>query len=1293
MIRVTKYLAARLVPLLMTLVILLAVAASAGRLLAPVVSQFRGDVELWAEEALGQPVQIGLMEARWRGFGPQLLLRDLALLDVDTHRPALRLADVRVDIGLLDLLHAGPPMPRQITIVGASVLVKRRSDGSIAVAGLEGATPGGNESGLFLLPRRLVLSNSELYWQNLAIGAEPQRFSDVDIQLINDGDHHQIDARLSLPGGSGEQLELAADLRGKPDQPGAWVGDFYLKGEGLTLAKLLKDRLPPGYDFERGQVDMELWTHWDGGQLTWMQGLGAWRDLRLAASGSSGETPEQALEAESGGGRFHWQHLASGWRLDVDELHYQHAGRSWPPSGFSVQVEHNAQNRLQVSAGLDFLRLEDLTAILDVFPLPPGEAAEALAALQPRADLSALQIRYRETDAAPHWSLQGTIDALHTAPWRGAPAVNNLSGAISADQNGGTLHLKGAQVALDFPTLFRAPLQLDRIEGQAHWRLLPGGGWRIHTEELIAANADLQTRTRLRLDLPAERGESPFLDLQTDFHDGEVTSTHRYLPVGIMPKGVVSWLDRSLQSGRVSAGSCLVRGRLRDFPYAKDQVGRFEVLFQVEDLVLDYWPGWPRLEGLSAEVRFLDNRFDAWIARARLLDSEIQDTHGYIDELAQGSPFTLDGVVHGPLTDELRLLRESPLAEKFAPLVADMRAEGDARLALGLAIPLKNGAPPFRLDGRLRLEDATLHLDDWQLALSRIQGDLLFDQDQIRGKDLRARALGAPIRIDIGAVPGQADSTRIQAQGGLAGAALDRAFPGRGLSLLQGTGNWTLQLDFPPLGTRTKNPVLVTAQSDLAGMAIDLPAPLGKTAAETRRLYLATQFDRQKQRPLRARYGDILAAELLLDTSDPQAFKLVRGDLNLGGEPAALPEQEGLRLRAKLQELDLAPWLEQWKTAETGAAPLINRVNVEVGALRSGETELGDLALQLEHGAEGWSGNLASKRFEGALRIPADLEQNPISVRLQRLELDFSPGSEEADEGPAPDTATTIDPRRLPALDLRSEKLILNARDLGPLVLQARKTPQGLQLDPLALSSESLTLDATGYWQVIGERQESRLTFALETESLGRLLSHLGFTPNMKGAPATIKGQLDWPSDPTQAQLATLKGHVDMQLGEGRFLQVEPGVGRIFGLLNIGALERRLTLDFSDLFKKGFSFDRIEGTFTMDEGDAYTNNLSVAAPAAQIDIAGRTGLISQDYDQTVTVTPHVTSSLPLAGAIAGGPAVGAALFLAQKVMGRQVDKITRERYQITGPWDEPVITKETAEAPIPATVSPPADQR
>src|SRR5687767_10895310 len=135
----------------------------------------------------------------------------------------------------------------------------------------------------------------------------------------------------------------------------------------------------------------------------------------------------------------------------------------------------------------------------------------------------------------------------------------------------------------------------------------------------------------------------------------------------------------------------------------------------------------------------------------------------------------------------------------------------------------------------------------------------------------------------------------------------------------------------------------------------------------------------------------------------------------------------------------------------------------------------------------------------------------------------------------------------------------------------------------------------------------------------------------------------------------------------------------MLGLMRVATLRRRLALDFTDITDKGMAFDAIRGDFVLSSGDAFTSNLLLRGPAAEIGIVGRTGLDTKDYDQTAVVTGNLGQSLPVAGALAGGPAVGAALLLFSQLFKQPLKGIARGYYRITGPWDDPNVERVEAD--------------
>ncbi|VAX10229.1 FIG005080: Possible exported protein [hydrothermal vent metagenome] len=1273
MIKLAKFLTVKLWQTLLLVTILIGITAGTVQLLAPSISSYRSEIATWAGDMLAQPVQIGDIALHWRGFGPRLVLRDVALLDAITLQPDLQFAEVQIDLSLLGAFTTGIAAPRQVTIVGAELMVKRRSDGSILVDGLnalQSSGQGDRSNPLQLLPWRLGLQKSVVHWENQAIGAKPVRLDNVRADLTRDAERYQLDVSLDLPD-QGGQISLAADLRGELTKAGAWVGKIYVKGKGLALATLLKNQLPD-YNLERGAADVELWSSWSAGRLDWIKGQIGLSGLHLTASGNA-----HALDIEYLRGRMQWQQQTDGWQFDMADIEFLRPGQQELQTGISLIGRYGEKNRLRLKAGIAALELADLQAIVGLFPLP----VEDLAGLHTRAGLEQIQIDYEETATTANWFFSGQINNLWMEPWNDIPGMKNITAKVEINQERGAILLASQQVELNFSSLFRTPLKLDNLAGLVQWQQMQDGGWRIQTHDLAASNKDIQTSTRMLMDIPAAPDASPILDLQTDFKDGDVSSIYRYLPIAIMDDDVVAWLDRSLVSGHITSGSCVVRGSLQDFPYMNHK-GRFEVLFGVEDLLLDYFPGWPQLDEVATEIRFLGAGLDVWIYEGKILNTEIKHAYGRIDHLADSTPLKVKGAFQGPLKDNLRMLRETPLAEDLAATVSGMRAEGHSVLEADFAIPLTStNPPPFEIDGRVDFNGSTLHFDDWQLSLTQLQGDLLFDQNGIQANGIQALALNTPVTINLGSSQIHNRGTNVTTTGLIPSTILAKRFPDMGLDLLDGAANWSLQLDIPPTDAAPETPTIIAVASDLQGVAVNLPAPMGKPASEVRHFQLTTEFSANPIRPFQGRYGDILDASLLLEQQGSDNIKLRRGELRLGGDRAQLPDS-GMRLYARLDELDTTPWLELLETSSgTGTLPTVTLVDAEIQALRKDDLELSNVMVKLEHKEGGWNGRVASNLFDADVFIPLDLAQEAITLRLDQIELTFDFNEEEPEENTEPtsdlyaEQEPFFDPRDFPAFYLQSDRLILNDQDLGAVILDVRKIEQGLLLEPTIITSEQLTLSMSANWQYGGHGPETDFKLDIETPAIGTLLADLGVSQNIHGAAATITSHLRWRGGPQRISLQGVSGPISIDIGKGSMLEVNPGVGRIFGLLNLTSLQRRLSLDFSDLYKKGFSFDHMQGNFQLEQGDAYTENFQIDGPAAKISISGRAGLVDQDLDQQITVAPQISSSVTLATAIAN-PVAGAAMFVAQSVMGDELDKITSYRYQVTGSWDDPVFSKK-----------------
>jgi len=289
----------------------------------------------------------------------------------------------------------------------------------------------------------------------------------------------------------------------------------------------------------------------------------------------------------------------------------------------------------------------------------------------------------------------------------------------------------------------------------------------------------------------------------------------------------------------------------------------------------------------------------------------------------------------------------------------------------------------------------------------------------------------------------------------------------------------------------------------------------------------------------------------------------------------------------------------------------------------------------------------------------------PMVLDLDRLHFG---GSVRSGEG-------ETDPRQLPVIHVDIRDLQFEGRQYGHLQADLARGTTGMTLNQFTMKHAAFEAKGRGSWLVREAGAECRLEFEVESTNVLAFMNAMQLGSLVAGHHGRISASLSWPGPPESSAIERLSGRLEMAAEDGRLTSVEPGAGRVLGLMSIAHLPRRLALDFGDLTGDGLSFDTLRGTFQLTDGEAYTDNLTLRGSAAEIGLAGRTSLRDQTYDQTAVVTGQLGASLGVAGALAGGPAVGAALLLFSRIFKEPLAGATRGYYRITGSWDDPLVRR------------------
>lgn len=902
-----------------------------------------------------------------------------------------------------------------------------------------------------------------------------------------------------------------------------------------------------------------------------------------------------------------------------------------------------------------------------------------------------------------------------TPPGTGIPPFSGLDLSLDLGPRGGYASVSSSDAEIDLQPLFARPHRFNRLDGDFAWRMMPAGSIHLWTQALTANTEHLETLTRLSLCLHPS-GANPFIDLHTHLRNGSVAALPYWLPVGVMDDRLEDWLEQAVVAGQLESGDLLLRGPLERFPF-DDLEGRFILELRTVDGVLDYdiaaqpsdsAPGlsnaeetsrlsWPPLRQVAATLRFENRSLEVDVPSAEILNSQVEAGRVSMPNLWQPTYLEIDARGEGPLADGLHVLATSPLAHRLGGLAATAEVSGDGDIHLQLGVPL-NRALPFRYAGELIWDpappsddngDRSLSIKGTDLQFNQIAGRLRFDETGIDAEGIRTRLGQQALEVDVETLDGGTEDARteIDLQGRTSVDRLAEHQPSSLWSLASGALDWRLALRLSNRdAAQQRPPIDFTLSSNLQGIELSLPAPIGKAVREQRRLELSGRFQDRWPLPLTLDYGRI-GSLLEVDRGPSGAISLQRLAVNLSGQPAALPPSRSIEISGALEQLDLMPWLDWAGKADLDTLQGISAnddlrllpVRLQAQDLEVDTLQLSDLqAVFTPRPQDAWDIRFSTAETgDSQIRLQATNTDTEPTMQIRLEKLDLAPLAETQNQ-PSDERATgsRADPRRFGGLDLEVDRLRYGDDLLGQLRIQGQPQPNGLRFERLSLTGPHVDASGSAEWLIDGtDYIKSSLQITAKSSAVGELLRESGFYSALSGAPGELELDLSWPGGPGELSLARARGSMEIEIGSGRMLEMEPGVGRMLGILNTAALGRRLSLDFSDVFNDGFSFDSITGEIAIGSGEAMIRDLNIQAPPADIRITGRTNLVDGLLDQEVEVTPKIGVGLALAGAVAGGPVVGAAVFLADKVTDGAFERLGRYAYKVTGPWRDPVIRR------------------
>ena len=1296
--------------------------ASVRYLLWPRLDALRPQIAALLESRIGQPVSIGALQPGWQGFAPTLSIDDLRLTSAEGGLH-LSLAQAQGSLDIRSLLR-GAPRFSQLHLERPVVVVERLPGNRIMVAGriLDNANTALQAAIAWLLVQDgLTVHDLSVRFVDQTGALNSRQLERVELELRNRGLHHQVLASLERPAEGLDGFRAVVDFR-RPDHEAAgnwnrWQGDAYLALTGLALgsfdelAVALNVHPPKGLASASGLFDQIAWASFDKGVLT--KASAKLQASRLAVGLDAAQLALLSLNAEA--------HLLprsnGGYQLRVSELSAgDEQGFSIATSG-DADIAMDARGRVQsahvklapidVSAALEALRRQALTPAL-ARRLRPWQVAGSLrdldlqwaarpdgsSGLEAGASVEALVLRHRGAGAG--------ADQRSAA----IPGVSGLSGSLRLSPEGGKVMLQSRDATVWAPSAMAlAPIKLDRLEGEVGWtRAIEEGRPTtiVSVRGLRFSNAD--AAGSFRADWREQSSGPGRLALSGMLDRLDASKVAGYLP-RTLPESLHKWLGEAILGGRAEQVGFALDGDLRDFPFRQPEQGHFRVAARLSDVTLAFLPDWPSIDQINADLTIdrVAVLIDAQSARMGKL--RLSDVSTRIGDYS-AAVVKIDGRALGAATDMRGLIEASPLASGMPAAVRSLQVGGNAVLDLILSVPLAD-ADLTTLAGHLELPGNDIVFDNSPAEIKGLRGSLSFNERSLEQAELQASFLGGPIRIQAHS----ADSGRIliEADGRIDAAGMRQVVDNALTRQIEGSAAYRARLDIGSQGPTLQ------LDSDLLGVLSTLPAPFAKRADEAWSLRMASrptaapiQADRSSKLESPGDHIDFTlgkAVSIAIERErDAAGERMVirRGGVGIGAEPVL--RDTGLSVLVRGRELDLDVWrnllsdseLDRMRKISEGSFPsgmsiVPEFVSLVVDKLRIGGQRLHDVVFGASRQAERWQANIASREVEGHLAWidpVAGQRTGTIVGQLDRLILPHSRESEV-------ESALSVNSAMLPGLKLVVNDLMLGDVPLGRVGLDATNRGTAARpvwdIDRLTLENSDARLTGHGTWAMTppgttattpdDAARGTALDFSLDILDAGKLLTRVGIKDALKGGSGSFGGKVRWRGSPFDVDVQSLSGELQLSLGEGAFLRVDPGIAKLIGVLSLSALPKRLSGDFRDVFGDGFAFDTISGGVAIDQGIARTDDLIMRGSQAIVTLRGEADLGQETQQLRVEVLPEVNAGL---AAVALGaminPVLGLGTFAAQYVLRGPLQQALAVDVDINGSWADPEVRERSRRA-------------
>ncbi|WP_188739666.1 YhdP family protein [Shewanella inventionis] len=1291
--------------------VLFALVVSLIRGLLPHIPEVRTELVNYLHTEYQLEVQMDQLNAQWQAFGPALSIKNLNLPPQELMPITVISENVHIKLDFWQSVFTLSPQVETVIFDGVSIAIN-----------LDQIADGAEHS----------QSTTNLDWLYGLLLEQLGHFSitDASIQLIsrdhdyrpiyidnlewqNSQNRHQAQGLVHVDEleSKHEQLILKIDLSGDGYQPESIAGQLYVSADSLDLGEWASRQHSAKANLDniefQGVINLDAWMTFANrkvrdGMLVFKPSWLQWRD----------SDTQQKFAIESG--VLQWTPEQDGWKLASHDLALSTNDQAWP----QLTMAFAARNG-EMFGYINQLIPPLLKPMLPLVPDLGLAQVNTWQQLNPQGTIG--PIRLYKPPQQP-FIVSAEVKQLQWQPYGAVPGLNPIDLTLTWANNQLDFALPQQAYQFDFGDSFSQPLAL---QGEAINVRIALAQHRLTIDNISLSNADIAIQAGVNIAL----NDTAHLALAANMDIFDVANAGRYFPLMAMSPALVSYLNGALKSGKVDQAQVLWHGELSGYPY-QDHSGVFQAAFTLQDGLFQFQPDWPAVSELTLSALFENALMDLRLDQGLLGNVVVDGARVSIPQLGHTSLLKVEADITADAQAATDVINLSPLKDSVGATLDVVQIKQPIGVKLDLAIPLYRGGQQ-QIKGLVNLVDNPVYIATPGLELENVSGQVSFVNQLIEAKDITAQLFEQPLTFSV-ATGKQNEHFALNVDMGgrwdLDNLSSELTNPLTGL--YHGELEWdgALTMVFDPSGYSLQ----VSANSDMLGVALDLPAPYAKAAIEPKKLR-ADLIGDNKQSSLSIKLGN--EVEFWGGFNAENGGQLAFYDVMVGRQFKVgdkLKKQFG-HLHLDLPKVELAQWLPLIKRFSAVAEPEVIASSVRDRILTDTEIPsiiaansavaiddttqavlpplvgihanvaqlnvLGQTFDELQFDAEptdsAWRFDAISQQFNGRIDLYSNWREQGIKVAAKKLFLSspkqLTPQNEQLD-----DIQHASIVMQLPTLAVEVDDFSFDELPLGHLMLQGLPTDQGYQFTTLSLTKPRLSLQANGQWLLKDGADSTEFELKLQAEKFDELSTTLGINPGLKDSPLMLSGNVSWLAAPYHFSLDTLNGQLKFDIGKGYLSEISDKGARVFSLFSLDSLLRKLSLDFSDVFGQGLYFNAFTGNLAIDNGVVKTTDTEMDAIAGNMKVRGFTDLTTQSLNYDIRFVPQLASSVPTVVLLSTSAwTMGLGAFALTKVLEPVIEVISEIRFRVTGTMDNPQLEeleRKSKEIEIPEAILPRPDE-